>query len=314
MKYSEGFGINSSKILLGTAYFGDTISEAESFAIMDTYVEHGGNHIDTARLYADGEAERVIGRWFRSRNPKGIHLSTKGGFPNAATPHISRLSEQDIRFDLEASLTALERDCIDFYWLHRDDETLDSGEIIEYLNQFVKEGKIKKFGASNWRMHRVNEANQYAASRGLQGFEAVQVRFSPAIIAPNGNADRTLVDMDKPSFDYYAEHNMPVAAYASQAKGFFSKMVLTGEEGLSPKSKERYLCEENLKRLESIKALSEKYACSIAAAVCGALCSISAPSVFPIIGGSRVEQIKDSMSGADIVMDKAEVDALFAAF
>ena len=314
MRYSEGFGINSSKILLGTAYFGETISEEESFAIMDTYVEHGGNHIDTARLYAAGEAERVIGRWFRSRNPKGIHLSTKGGFPNVATPHIARLSEQEIRFDLEESLKALERDHIDFYWLHRDDEARDFREIIEYMNRFVKEGKIKRFGASNWRLNRVNEANQYAASHGLQGFEAVQVRFSPAVIAPNGNADRTLVDMDKPSFDYYGEQKMPVAAYASQAKGFFSKMVLTGEAGLSPKSKERYLCEENLKRLESIKALSEKYACSVAAAVCGALCSIDAPDVFPIIGGSRVAQITDSMSGADIVMEKSEVDALFASF
>ena len=235
MRYSDGFGKNSSKILLGTAYFGENISEAESFEIMDTYVSMGGNHIDTARLYADGEAERIIGRWFKSRKPENIHVSTKGAFPRWETPHISRLSEAEIRSDLEESLTHLGFDCIDFYWLHKDDENLDSGEIIEILNKLVKEGKIKKFGASNWRSYRVDEANKYAASHGLQCFEASQVRFSPAIVAPNGNADRTLVDMDKPSFDYYKEQKMPVAAYASQAKGFFSKLkypadVLPGDD------------------------------------------------------------------------------------
>ncbi len=311
MRYCNGFGKNSSKILLGTAYFGENISEADSFEIMDTYVALGGNHIDTARLYADGEAERIIGQWFKERKPENIHLSTKGAFPRWETPHISRLSEAEIRSDLEESLKALDFDCIDFYWLHKDDENLDSGEIIEILNRLVKEGKIKKFGASNWRMHRVDEANKYAAIHGLQGFEATQVRFSPAIISPTGTADRTLVDMDKSSFNYYKELKMPVAAYASQAKGFFSKLAQTGIDSLNVKSRERYYCEENVRRLELIKKLSEKYNCSIAASVCGALCSIDVPQVFPIIGGSKVEQIIDSMAGADIVIEKSEIDEIF---
>ena len=311
MKYSDSFGKKSSKILLGTAYFGDTISQEEAFDIMDKYCEMGGCHIDTARLYADGEAEKVIAAWFKSRKPEGIFLSTKGAFPNADTPDISRLSESDIRYDLELSLKALEIDCIEFYWLHRDDEKIPAGEIIEIMNKLVNEGKIKKFGASNWRYNRIDEANKYAKEHGLKGFEGSQIRFSPAIIAPNGNADRTLVDIDSESFKYYGEKKMPVAAYASQAKGFFSKMASIGEDGLSPKSKERYLCAENLKRLELIKKLAQKYECSIAAVVCGALCSLTCPDVFPIIGGSRVEQIIDSMHGADITLEKDELESLF---
>ena len=311
MKYSDSFGKKSSKILLGTAYFGDTISQEEAFDIMDKYCEMGGCHIDTARLYADGEAEKVIAAWFKSRKPEGIFLSTKGAFPNADTPDISRLYDSDIRYDLELSLKALEIDCIEFYWLHRDDEKIPAGEIIEIMNKLVNEGKIKKFGASNWRYNRIDEANKYAKEHGLKGFEGSQIRFSPAIIAPNGNADRTLVDIDSESFKYYGEKKMPVAAYASQAKGFFSKMASIGEDGLSPKSKERYLCAENLKRLELIKKLAQKYECSIAAVVCGALCSLTCPDVFPIIGGSRVEQIIDSMHGADITLEKDELESLF---
>ena len=307
MKYSMSFGKNSSKILLGTAYFGETISKEDSFEIMDTYYEMGGRHIDTARLYAEGESEKVIGEWVRSRKPEDLFLSTKGGFQKSADLPVSRLSEGELRSDLEKSLDALKLSEIEFYWLHRDDERLSVEEIINIMNKFLKEGKIKKFGASNWKTERIEAANKYASENGLVGFSASQIRFSPAIIAPGGNADRTLVDMDKESFGYYIDAKMPVAAYASQAKGLFSKMAKSGESGLSEKSKERYLCEENLKRFELIKKLSEKYNCSIASAVCGALCSVENVDVFPIIGGSKKEQIADSMKGADISVAYDEV-------
>ena len=311
MKYSNGFGVNGSKILLGTAYFGDTISFEDSFKIMDTYVEMGGTHIDTARLYADGESEKVIAKWFESRQPQGVHISTKGAFPNPNAPDVPRLSEADVRYDLELSLKALNTERIEFYWLHRDDESRPVSEIVDYMNKFVTEGKIARFGASNWRHGRIDEANRYAAANGLCGFEASQIRFSPAIVSPYGNADRKLVDMNPDSFSYYAEKKMPVAAYASQAKGFFSKMAEMGEDGLSKKSKERYLCGENLRTLEIIKELSVKYECSIAAIVCGALCSLSSPDTFPIIGGSKVSQIEDSMKGADVTLTKEELGAIF---
>lgn len=311
MRYSNGFGINSSKILLGTAYFGDTISSEESFKIMDKYVEMGGTHIDTARLYADGESEKVIAAWLKSRKPQGVHVSTKGAFPDAKAPNVPRLSEKEVRYDLELSLAALECDRIEFYWLHRDDESRPVCEIVDYMNKFVNEGKILRFGASNWRCERIDEANRYAKANGLCGFEASQIRFSPAVISPNGNADRKLVDMSPDSFDYYAEKKMPVAAYASQAKGFFSKMASFGEEGLSAKSKERYLCEENLRTLEVIKELSEKYSASVAAIVCGALCSLNTPDVFAIIGGSNASQIEDSMKGADIKLEARELERIF---
>jgi aryl-alcohol dehydrogenase-like predicted oxidoreductase len=117
--------------------------------------------------------------------------------------------------------------------------------------------------------------------------------------------------MNPDSFKYYAESNMPVAAYASQAKGFFSKMAALGEDGLSQKSKDRYLCNENLKTLEIIKELSAEYNCSIAAVVCGALASLSSPEVFPIVGPSRASQLEDSMKGADIVFDRDVLSRIF---
>lgn len=304
MIYADAFGKNSSKILLGTTYFGDGISQNDAFSLMDKYVELGGNHIDTARMYAGGEAEKVIGFWLKSRKPKDILVSSKGGFPE--TPGISRLSENDIRFDLDQSLLALGLEKIDFYWLHRDDETIPVGEIIKMMNQFVKEGKIVKFGASNWKACRIEEANKYAEKCGLNGFEASQIRFSPAIIAPNGNDDPTLVDMDEIELKFYRENNMPVAAFASQAKGFFSKY---GESTLSEKAKKRYFCDENIRRYEIIKSLAKDRKCTVGAAVCGIMCNLN--GIFPIIGCSNLEQLCDSMSGTKLKFAKEEIEIIF---
>ena len=96
-------------------------------------------------------------------------------------------------------------------------------------------------------------------------------------------------------------------------KEFFNKKNVEislkryGIDALSAKSQARYYCEENIKRLEMIKSLAEKYEMSVASVVCAVLTSIDIPNVFPIIGGSRKEQIVDSLVGADIVIDKDEI-------
>ncbi len=308
MRYSECFGKKSSRILLGTAYFGDGIDEKTAFSMMDRFREMGGTHIDTARLYADGRAEEIVGRWMKDRKPEEVFVSTKGGYYDMDAGERPRLLESDIRGDLEKSLAALGTDVIDFYWLHRDDEGLEASEIVEYMNSLVKEGKIKRFGASNWRSERIAEAQAFAKKSGLAGFSASQIRFNPAYCKGERGG---LVGMDDSEFEFYKENNIPVAAYSSQAKGFFSKMAEQGEEALSEKARNRYLCEENLGRLEVMKYLAKKYDCSIASLICGAFCSFEYPEVFPIIGGRNLTQIEDSLRGADVCLTKDELKQIF---
>lgn len=308
MRYSGVFGKRSSRIVLGTAYFGDVINESDAFEMMDKFRDMGGCHIDTARLYAGGRAEEVVGRWMHDRKAPEMLVSTKGGYYDMDAKERPRLLKADIESDLEKSLIALKTDTIDFYWLHRDDENTPAGEIIETMDSLVKEGKIKKFGASNWVAKRIDEANLYAKKHGLTGFSASQIRFNPAYCLGERGG---LVGMDENEFEFYKRSNMPVAAYSSQAKGFFSKMAEQGEAALPEKARKRYLCDENLNRLEVIKELSQKYECSIAALICGAFCSFEAPEVFPIIGGSRLPQIVDSLNGKDVVLTKDELVRIF---
>lgn len=308
MKYSDCFGRKSSRIILGTAYFGDGITKEDAFMMMDTFREMGGTHIDTARLYADGKSEEVVGEWLKSRDAGEMIVSTKGAYYDADLGETPRVNKEEITRDVDNSLKALKRETIEFYWLHKDDENEPVEKIIDIMNDLVKSGKILKFGASNWTSQRIDMANAYAKSNGLVPFSASQIRFNPAYCL----GERTgLVGMDSDEFDFYKNNNMPVVAYSSQAKGFFSKMAEKGESALSDKAKKRYLCSENTERLEVLKQLSKQYDTSISGIICGAFSSFEVPEVFPIIGGSRLEQIKDSLSGADVKLDNQELKSIF---
>jgi len=308
MRYSNAFGESASKIFLGTAYFGDGISNEEAFAIMDKFRENGGTHIDTARLYAKGMSEEIVGKWLKDRKATEMHVFTKGGYYEPDAGEVSRVTPEDIVSDLEKSLKALGTDSIEFYWLHRDDRVIEPEAVAELMNSLIKEGKIRKFGASNWKSDRIKAVNEYSQAHSLAGFSASQIRFNPAYCLGERGG---LVGMDKDEFDFYKNADMPVVAYSSQAKGFFSKAAEQGIDALSEKAKKRYLCKENLEKAEFMKSLAEKYNCSVGAIVCGAMCSINCPDTFPVIGGSRISQIEDSMSGADIEISEDELKVIF---
>lgn len=166
--------LKASAICLGTGGMGTTIPADEAFVMLDYFTEAGGNFLDTALIYANwipGEksvSEKTIGRWMKARgNRPAIVLGTKGAHPDLSAMHVPRLSAQDIAADVNASLSHLQTDCIDVYWLHRDDPARPVEEIIHTLNDLVAAGKIRHFGCSNWRAPRIRAANAYAAQHGL---------------------------------------------------------------------------------------------------------------------------------------------------
>ena len=100
--------------------------------------------------------------------------------------------------------------------------------------------------------------------------------------------------------------------FASQAKGFFSKYLSGGIEALSPKAKERYYCDENVKKAKIIEELSKKYKVSPAGIVCSALISLKDVNVFPIIGGKSVNQLSESFEGSDLILEENEIKQLIS--
>lgn len=300
MIYRKIDGVSVSSLILGTDYYGSTLTKKECFRMYDIFTDCGGNHIDTAHLYVNGESERILGGWLKEHGRNGVYVATKGAHPPINDMTKSRLTRNDIRSDLEESLTRLGIDCIDLYWLHRDNPTADTGEVIEILNECIKEGKIRSIGCSNWRCERIAQANEYARKHGLKGFSASQIKWSFAVTSPQYHDDPTLVEMNETEHEFYKNSGLPVAAFASQGKGFFSKLDTLGVDVLADKAKERYLCDENLKRFEKVKQISQEYGISIGAAALALLTSDKEVTAMPIIGCKNEEQLRDSLSAADM--------------
>ena len=220
-----------SPICLGTDHYGGRIPEDTAFKILDHFLDIGGNIIDTANVYGKwlpagkNASEQVIGRWMRSRgiSDDQMLIGTKGGHYDLGNPAVSRVTEKDIRTDLEESLCALGRDHIDIYWLHRDNEDTPIGELLEWLERLAREGKIRYYGASNFRSDRMDEAAAYAEAHGLTGFIGLQNRFSLAVPNPAAPSGDTLRSMDRDFFSWHIRTQTALFPYTSSAHGYFAK-------------------------------------------------------------------------------------------
>ncbi|MDQ7092822.1 aldo/keto reductase [Desulfosporosinus sp. PR] len=307
----HGLDLKVSKLAMGTDKLMLSLTDEEFFYLLDTYTDAGGNFIDTARVYSGGKSEEAIGRWLKKTGKRGnIVLSSKGCHPPRENMAQSRLAREDMAYDLELSLKALETDCLDIYWLHRDDPAIPAGEIVEHINSFIQEGKIRMAGCSNWRSDRIEEANQYAAQKGLSGFSSSQIQWSLAHTSEDIYQDYGIVIMDEKEYDYYCRKNLPVLAYASQAQGFFSKVAKDGLEVLSEKTRKRFASEDNLKRLETLQDFAAKHGISLAAASLVYITCNRLPAV-PIIGSRTPRQLQESLEAADILITPEEADKLY---
>lgn len=217
--------------------------------------------------------EESIGRGFPQRQPgKMVVLSTRAAIRQSRA---AAAGPGTLRRDLAESLAHLNTDHVELYFLHRDDPRRPVGEILESLNEWVESGAVRALGASNWRASRIEEANRYAASHGLQGFTVSQIQWSLARTSPDKLGDPTLVCMTPAEYAWYREQRFPVMAYTSQAGGYFSK-ALSGAP-LSPGDQARYGCEENSRRMERVKTICARRGVTPAAVCLAAITGKSAP-------------------------------------
>jgi aryl-alcohol dehydrogenase-like predicted oxidoreductase len=146
-------GLAVSRIALGTMYFGSETPEAEAFAIIDAFVEAGGNLIDTSNVYVGGLVEEIIGRWFAAR-PRDVTdrvvLTTKGRFSTDPDVNAPGLSRRGLSRALDGSLRRLGRETVDLYQLHAWDPLTPVEETLSFLDAAVRAGKIHYIGLSNF--------------------------------------------------------------------------------------------------------------------------------------------------------------------
>jgi 1-deoxyxylulose-5-phosphate synthase len=191
-------------------------------AVVEAFLEAGGNCVDTAHIYGLGESEKALGRWLeRSGRRDDIFLVTKGCHPevdDAGRFGPPRVTPDAIRTDLSESLERLGLGHVDFYLLHRDDESVETGALIETLNAEKEEGRIGGFGASNWATGRIEAANQYAADHGLEGFTVNSPGLSLA--RPTEMFYPGTLFADDATRGWHTDHQFPMLAWSTLASGF----------------------------------------------------------------------------------------------
>ena len=174
-------GCAVSRLTLGTMTFGRESSAEIAHAQLDRFIAAGGNLIDTADVYAGGTSEQIIGRWLADR-PAAVRdqvvLATKGRFPMGEGPNDHGLSRRHLQRALDDSLRRLGVDSVDLYQVHSWDPLTPLSETLTTLDQFVRQGKIRYIGLSNFTGWQVQKAVATAAALGLQSPMTLQPQYS----------------------------------------------------------------------------------------------------------------------------------------
>ena len=268
----------------------------------------GGSLIDTAHVYSDwvkperARSERAIGDWLqRSGKRNHIVLVTKGGHPDMTSEHpdthISRMKKEDMGSDLESSLRQLRTDHIDIYFYHRDDVNQPVEELVEVMEEFRRQGKIRYYGCSNWTTSRMKAADRYCREKGYRGFIANQALLNLGYKYMNPLDDDTLVYADSQMQQYHRENKgnllMP---YMGVCSGFFHKYAAGGADAVKGSP---YYTEGNLKTAERVKELCEKYNATVTQAVLGFFGQQDFDCA-PLYGPKNAEQVREAMKTFEI--------------
>jgi len=304
--------LKASELCLGTAEFGSAIEESVSEEIIKTYLDAGGNVLDTAEIYAawlpNGEhrSESFLGNWLRkNKNRDQLIISTKGAHPRLDSMDKPRMSKAIVESDLDSSLQRLGIDCTDIYWLHRDDPTTPVEEIVLMLEDFRKAGKIRYSGVSNWTEARTEAARVAAEKLRVQSIIGVQNQWCLAK-ADASKGDPTWAYTDDSFAEWHAQNDIAAFPYTTQANGYFRRL----ENGTLEKAPElvRSLFDspENRERYQRIKAIQSETGLSTGAVVLGYLLNQPFP-VFPIIGPKKSADLLESFEATKATLSGEQI-------
>ena len=209
-------------LALGGNVFGWTADEATSFAVLDAFVDAGGNMIDSADVYSawvpgnsGGESETTIGNWLRRDRAKRdkVVIATKVGFFDGLAP-------AKIAAACDASLQRLGVDTIDLYYHHKDDPAVPLADSLGAMDALVKAGKVRAIGLSQYSAERLDEAMRTASEEGLTAPCCLQTWYN-------------MVERDKlegPLGNAAAKHGLGVLPFYSLANGFLTGKYRSKED------------------------------------------------------------------------------------
>lgn len=293
MQYGKLAGLDKpvSRLVIGT------VGGAElPFASMmfDEFFRCGGNSFDTAHIY--GTSDATLGQWIKNR---GIREQAVILAKGAHTPNCN---PEALTQQLLESLDRMQTDYADIYIMHRDNPDIPAGEFIDALNEHQKAGRIRAFGGSNWSIERVQAANEYAKSKGLNGFSTVNNNFSLArMIRPPW--DGCIASSDPESRAWLTKTQLPLMAWSSTGRGFF---VRGNRDDTSDPGMMDWYSDDNFQRLDRATELAKKKGVEpINIAMAWVLCQPF--PTFALFGPANLDEMRISLRSLDVQLTPEEM-------
>ncbi len=296
-------------VALGAMFFGTSIDEDTSFAILDHYVDAGGVWIDTADCYSfwadpsgfGGQSEKLLGRWLAARPGvrERVRIATKVGCecvtPNSWPERSEGLAPDVIAKVAQQSLHRMGIEHIDLFWTHRDDREVDQADVVAAFGKLVADGTVGRLGHSNTALWRTERARGLAAAQGVAGPTALQLRYSYLQPRPLWlENSHPFGRMTQDALDYAAaEPDTMLWAYSPLMSGAYERADRPLPEPYEHPGTER--------RLAALTAAAEQLGVTRSEVVVSWLVG-GTPQVMPIIGVSSIEQLDVSLNGARRVL------------
>ena len=303
-------GIDIVPLVFGGNVFGWTIDEKTSFAVLDAFVDHGFNAIDTADVYSawadgnkGGESETIIGRWLKARPGarEKVAIFTKVG-SDMGGEGTKGLSSRYIPKALDASLARLGTDHIDLYFSHLADPQTPYAETLGAYDAALKAGKIRSVGASNLDAAQLQESLEVAKEQGLPAYQVLQPEYN---LYDRGSFDGALREA-------CIANDIGVVTYYSLASGFLSGKYRSKDDlGKSKRGDgvAKYLDARGLALLEVLEGVATEHSAKPAEVALAWLIAREGVTA-PIASATSVAQVESFAKAATLTLSPAQVEAL----
>jgi voltage-dependent potassium channel beta subunit len=152
-------GLKVSEISFGSwVTFGDQLDDEKASNLIWAAYDNGVNFFDNADVYADGQAEIVMGNAIKDLPREALVISSKVFWPTMPGPNGRGLSRKHITESIHASLSRLGVDYLDLYFCHRFDPDTPVDEVVFTMNHLIQQGKILYWGTSEWSAAQISQA------------------------------------------------------------------------------------------------------------------------------------------------------------
>ena len=307
-------GLKVSAFCLGTMTMGWTSNREDSFAVLDAFVEAGGNFVDTADVYSfwaegnpGGVSETWIGEWLAQRSlPRHqLVLATKVRGRMWEGPNGEGLSRQHIMRAVEDSLRRLGTDYIDLYQTHWPDEDTPLEETLRALDDLVHQGKVRYLGASNHQAWLLVKALWVSDRLGLTRYDCLQPHYN---LVHRAEFERELMAVCH-------DQGLGVIPYSPLAGGFLTgkyrrdRPLPEQARGSASGSVRRHLTERNYALIDTLEEIGRSHEATIAQVALAWM--LGSPVITaPIVGANTAEQLKETLGARNVRLSENDVTAL----